>query len=293
MKKQTISRILFKILKKDIDFDISYFPFEESKGHYKNVYKIISNDGIYILKKAKEKELDFYKYINNQAKCIPFFYGYVHLYNNDYILIEYFDGENAMKMNREQLIRIIDAIIDVQKQYWMSNDSFAITKEESLKRKNNAFSYLPNELKDTFSLFLDYYQKIPVTFSHEDLLPFNVLLNKERVCFIDLEVGGILPYPTMLARLLSFTEEKDDAMFYLKEEDYHFAIEYYYDHFIKHQGINKNGFLLTMDLFIYNELTEWVWVYNKYGHKPNDFYNKWYQKALTKGKTIKELISNN
>ena len=286
MKKQTISRILFKILKKDIDFDISYFPFEESKGHYKNVYKIISNDGIYILKKAKEKELDFYKYINNQAKHIPFFYGYVHLYNNDYILIEYFDGENAMKMNREQLIRIIDAIIDVQKQYWLSNDSFAITKEESLKRKNNAFSYLPNELKDTFSLFLDYYQKIPVTFSHEDLLPFNVLLNKERVCFIDLEVGGILPYPTMLARLLAFTEEKDNALFYLKKEDYKFAIEYYYDSFVKEKVIAKKEYLLTMDLFIFNELTEWVWVYNKQGYKPNDFYKKWYQKALAKKEEI-------
>lgn len=286
MNKQTISRILFKILKKDLDFDIAYFPFEESKGHYKNVYKIISKDGIYILKKAKEKELDFYKFINNQTNCIPFFYGYVHLYNNDYILIEYFDGGNAMKMNREQLIRIIDTINNVQKQYWLSNDSFAITKEESLNRKNNAFSYLPNELKDTFSLFLDYYQKVPVTFSHEDLLPFNVLINKERVCFIDLEVGGILPYPTMLARLLAFTEEKDNALFYLKEEDYKFAIEYYYDSFIKEKGIAKKEYLLTMDLFIFNELTEWVWVYNKQGYKPNDFYNKWYQKAIMKMKEI-------
>ena len=286
MRKETISRILSRILKQDIEFDIEFFPSEESKGRYKNVYKIISNKGIFILKKAKEKELDFYKCIDNQTNCIPFFYGYTHLYNNDYILIEYFDGDNAMKMNREQLIRIIDAIIDVQKQYWMSNDSFAITKEESLKRKNNAFSYLPNELKDTFSLFLDYYQKVPVTFSHEDLLPFNVLINKERVCFIDLEVGGILPYPTMLARLLAFTEEKDNALFYLKEEDYQFAIEYYYDSFIKEKGIAKKEYLLTMDLFIFNELTEWVWVYNKQGYQPNDFYNKWYQKAIMKIKEI-------
>ena len=41
-----------------------------------------------------------------------------------------------------------------------------------------------------------------------------------------------------------------------------------------------------MDLFIFNELTEWVWVYNKQGYKPNDFYNKWYQKALMKMKEI-------
>ena len=286
MNKNNIAKTLKFILGYDVDFDVAFLPFEQSKGHYKNVYKIVSNKGTFILKKAKEKELEFYINIKNSTKCVPYFYGHRHFYKSDYILLEYFDGQNVMRMNRDDLKRIIDTIIDVQKQYWMSTDQFAITIEESLKRKNNAFSYLPDDLKDTFSFFLECYKNTPMTFSHEDLLPFNVLLNKDRVCFIDLEVGGILPYPTMLARLIAFTEEKIDAMFYLKEEDYKFAIEYYYDSFIKKQNIDKKQYLLTMNLFIFNELTEWVWVYNKYGYKPNDFYNKWYRKAINQIKEI-------
>lgn len=289
MDKQNIANSLRLILGHDLDFEVGYFPFEESKGHYKNVYKIISSEGSFVFKKAKEKELEFYRHIKNQTTCIPRFYGYRHLYRNDYILIEYVDGKNAMRVNHEELVRIIDAIIAVQRQYWMSEESFAISQRESLEKKSEVLAFLPDELKGTFSLFLERYKDTPVTFSHEDLLPFNVLLNPNRVCFIDLEVGGILPYPRMLARLLAFTEEAEDAMFYLKERDRQFAIEYYYNSFIKEMGIRKEEYLLTMELFLFNELTEWVWVYNKYGHEPNDFYNNWYKKSLEKSREIGKL----
>ncbi|MBO4668288.1 MAG: hypothetical protein J5666_09245 [Bacilli bacterium] len=287
MKRETISKILNRILNQQLDFKVEYFPYEESKGHYKNIYKIVTANKTYVLKKAKGNELESYKNINNISKHLSYFYGYYHYYNNDYILLEYVKGHNLMKMDRFFLIRTIDSIIDIQKKYWLSSLEFGFTKEQLLKSRYNRLSYLPDELKETYQDYLGCLKNIPVTFSHEDLLPFNVLINQDRVCFIDLEIGGILPYPTMLARLISHTKEDKDALFYLKKEDYDFAISYYYDNFIKEQGIDYQEYIRTMDLFILNELIEWIYVYKKNNYQPNDFYNSYYQKAIMKIEEIK------
>lgn len=284
MKKETIIKLLRRILNQDIDdIDISYFPYEESKGHYKNIYKINASDNnIYILKKAKGDELNIYSSINNMDNHIPYYYGSYHYYNNDYILFSYIKGHNAMKMDKDNLFLIIDAIIDVQKKYWLSPLRFAYTLEEALKKRYERLSYLPVELKGVYEQYIDCFKKTPITFSHEDLLPFNVLINKTDVTFIDLEVGGILPYPTMLCRLISHTSDDKKALFYLDKSLYQEAISYYYNHFIKDMGIDYQNYLKTMNLFIYHELLEWIYVYHKYHYPPNDFYNSYYQKALYK-----------
>ena len=280
MKKETISKVIRNILNKEISFDVEYFPYEETKGYYKNIYKIITTNTIYVLKKAKGNELEIYKTLNNSDNHLPYFYGYYHYYKNDYILLEYVNGRNLMKMDRESLIRKIDSIIDIQKKYWLSPIEFGETKEKALESRYNRLSFLPDELKETYEEYIDCFKKTPVTFSHEDLLPFNVLINNDRVCFIDLEVGGILPYPTMVARLISHTKEDKDALFYLKKEDYDFAISYYYDNFIKEQGVDYQEYIRTMNLFIFNELIEWIYVYKKNNYQHNDFYKDYYQKAL-------------
>ena len=292
MNQKTITNIVNKILNCDEEYEISSFPFEDTKGFYKYVYKIKHLSKTYVLKQAKEKELDLYLSLNNTIKCIPNFYGSYHFYNKDYILIDYFDGYNAMRLNREDLIKIIDAIIDAQKIYWLSNETFGITFNDSLNKKEKLIEYIPNELRDTYHLYLQYFKKAPRTFSHEDLLPFNVLIKGNDVCFIDLEVGGILPYPTMLSRLIAFTEEKDNALFYLKKEDYQYALTYYYDNFILGKNIRKEEYLITMELFIFNELLEFVWSYRKHNFKPDDRYNKMYALSIEKQKEIMSLLKN-
>ena len=49
MKKETIAKLLNKILNKKVSFKMEHFPFEESKGHYKNIYKIITPFKTYVL----------------------------------------------------------------------------------------------------------------------------------------------------------------------------------------------------------------------------------------------------
>ena len=279
MIKETISKVIKRILNKNLNFTV--------KGSYKNVYKIITNRNIYVLKKAKSYELEAYRFLQNKVDSIPYYFGTTKYYGNDYLLIEYVSGYNAMKMDRSMLVKIIDQIVKVQKATWQSSNSFGVSLETAIERKYNRMKYLPDELQETYKKFISCYKKTPVAFSHEDLLPFNVLVNNDRVCFIDLEECGLLPYPTMLARLIAFTEEKDDALFYLSKEDYEYGIGYYYNAFVKEYGINEEQYLYTMNLFIFNELIEWIFVYNKEKYQHNSFYKKWYEKALQLGKQIK------
>ena len=59
-------------------------------------------------------------------------------------------------------------------------------------------------------------------------------------------------------------EEKEDALFYLKDEDRQFAIDYYYDKLIKSKDIPYDTYRRTMDLFFLYEYCEWIMLGNKY-----------------------------
>ena len=275
------------------NFEVNLFPFEQSKGHYKNIYKIVSDDKIYVLKMAKDYELEIYKFINNSTDVLPYFYGSYSYHKKDYILIEYIDGMSCLKMDRKTLLQVVDAIISIQKKYWMCGYDFAFGFDKAFTRLENRLNYLPEELKDTYRQFLDVYKNTPRTFSHEDLLPFNLIVKKDRVCFIDLEKRGILPYPTMIARLIAHTVEDEKALFYLSKEDYNLAIKYYYDHFISEFGIKESDYMNTMNLFIYNELIEWIYVYQKNKYSQNGFYDGYYQRAIDKRNEICSLYTKN
>ena len=288
MKKETIAKLLNKILNEKVSFELECFPFEESKGFYKNIYKIITPSKTYVLKKAKSYELDIYKNTIG-LPSIPKFYDSYHYYGHDYILFEFVKRHNVMKMDRNSLIKVVDAIIASQDKCWIKKETFGQSLDNAIESRYKRLSFLPDELKETYEQYIECFKKTPLSFSHEDLLPFNILINDKAVSFIDLEIGGVLPYPTMLARLISHTNDDKKAMFYLSKEDYRFAIEYYYSNFIKNKCISYDEYIKTINLFIFNELIEWIYVYKKNNYQPNNFYNSYYQKALLKIEGLRRL----
>ena len=237
-------------------------------GSEYEVWLITENDKKHVLKKAKAHELEIYScFFGNEISGAPRFLEAINDDGIDYFLMEYVSGEDICVCERSKLIKALDALISIQKAYWnhtsLSDKGYSF--EKSLISRRDRSKYLKNViLEKAYGAFLEEYQIIPRTLCHDDLLPFNVIVSNENACLIDWEYGGILPYPVSLARLIAHGEEKEGALFYLKEEDRQFAIDYYYDKLIKSKGIPYDAYRRTMDLFFLYEYCEWIMLGNKY-----------------------------
>ena len=119
-------------------------------------------------------------------------------------------------------------------------------------------------MEQAYSGFLELYESLPRTLCHDDLLPFNVLVDGNKATIIDWEYAGILPYPTSLVRLIAHGREEEDAFFYMAEADKAFAIDYYYEHLVKSKGISYEDYRRTVDYFLLYEYCEWIMLGNKY-----------------------------
>lgn len=113
-------------------------------------------------------------------------------------------------------------------------------------------------LDAAYKEYLSLFHTLPRTLCHDDLLPFNLLVQGERCTFIDWEYGGMLPYPTPLARLLAHGTEAPDGLFYLKDEDRAFALELYYRLLPEPMGIPRGAYYRHMNCFFFYEYCEWV-----------------------------------
>ena len=253
----------------------------DEDGDVYSVWRLDYPDKSYILKQAKESECALYQqYFTQPSAYAPEIYAITHFENKDYLLMEYIRGHDLKKCSREDLTRVLDSLIHMQKDFWQPPDpldSFA----NSLNRRSERCVFLPEiRLVRAYDAYLQEYQSMPRCLCHDDLLPFNVILSSDRAVLIDWEVGGILPYPTSLARLIAHGEEKEDAFFYLKESDRVYAMDYYYQHFVRQLGISRSDYNRSMALCLFYEYCEWVYVGNKYGDTRNARYLHYWEKAM-------------
>lgn len=285
MKNSTINKIINKIIKTNNPM-IERIKYEDYDGYY-NVWKIEDNEKKYILKQVKDIELDMYE--NIKSEIIPSYYGSTSYYNKKYMVIEFFEGQNLLKCEKGNLILVLDTLIKLQKTYWNKDIKIGKTLTYCFEKTQNRKNYLNNDiLEKTYNEFLDIYLKCDKTIVHEDLLPFNLLIKEKQVKLIDWEHWGLLPYPLPIARLLAHTKEDINYIFYMKEEDKLFAIEYYYNNFIKNYNIDYKEYIKTMKYFLFYEYCEWIFVYNKYQNKKDDRYNYYIDKALNMVELLKE-----
>jgi len=244
-----------------------------------DVWLICDEGQKYVLKKAKEYELWIYShFFCDGIKGVPRFLGSITVDNADYFLMEYISGKDICKCNRCDLILTLDALISIQDAFWKYKEPSdgGYSFDESIKRRINRLDYLGDDLLEQFyKEFLDEYRKIPRTLCHDDLLPFNVLVSSDEACLIDWELGGILPYPVSLARLIAHCEECDGALFYMSCEDKKFAIDYYFEKFVEKKGIDYTSYRHSLDLFLLYEYCEWIMLGNKYDDGNKDMLEKY------------------
>ena len=113
-------------------------------------------------------------------------------------------------------------------------------------------------------------------------------MQTKKATIIDWEYAGILPYPTLLARLIAHGEEDEKAFFRMKQADKNFAIEYYFEHLLKDKGINHGDYLRTMDYFLLFEYCEWIMLGNKYDDAKSERFKAYSIKAKELVKRIEE-----
>lgn len=246
---------------------------EEDNEPYQ-VWRIDTENNSYILKQAKENEAEIYQSILAPlTDGIPTIYQTITIEDKIYLLMEYIDGEDLCKCNRAKLTSALDALISLQIETWESS-SYGF--DNSLKHRENRGNYLNDPLLEiAYGRFLQVYQSTPRALCHDDLLPFNVIASDQKAVLIDWEVGGILPYPTSFARLIAHAEENAGALFYMTQADKEFAIDYYYEHLLKHKGISYAQWRDALEFFLFYEYCEWVYVVNKYNATDGEYYKKY------------------
>ena len=173
----------------------------QEDGSTYNVWEIDYEGKKYILKQTKGLEKEIYEKISPKAG-IPEYFGSTILEDKEYLLIEYISGCDLCKCKREQLIKVLDALINIQNIYWDKDDKIGYAFNDGYQSCQKRKEYLKDSLiEQAYERFLAVYSKIPRTFCHNDLLPFNVIIN-DKAYIIDWEQAGILPYalPICLVR---------------------------------------------------------------------------------------------
>ena len=281
MQDRTLLKIADRIRPLTASAAVRQMAYEEGGGAY-SAWKIEDGTGAYLLKAAGENEFGVYRRLNNACDALPRFLGAASYYHKTYILLEFVAGRNLMRCQRADLVRALNAMIALQAAFWGTNKRIGRSVSRTLPRLRRRRAYLPEpELRAAYDRFLALYPTLPRTLCHDDLLPFNLIVSDDRAVFIDWEEAGVLPYPSMLARLLAHGSEQGETPFYMTAEDKAFALDYYYDSFIARKGIPREKYDLSMALFAFYELTEWVYVYRKYQKKSDDMYEYYQAQANT------------
>lgn len=264
--------------------EISVKPFVSSEdGSDYNTWLLSYKDKRYVLKKAKNFETEIYaNLLKNVSEGAPKYVADFSFDNEQYLIIEYIDGTDLCKCTRDSLIKAIDALIAIQEQYWndTAHQNVGFSFDKSLKGRIKRGEYLGDtELEAAYSEFISLYSTLPRTLCHDDLLPFNVIVGKEKAYLIDWEYAGILPYPTSISRLIAHAEEGEEAFFYMSDEDKAFAIDYYYKSFIKGKRISYNDYIKAIDSFLLYEYCEWIMLGNRYENSDKERARIYFEKA--------------
>lgn len=265
--------------------DAAAEPFRsEEDGAAYAVWKITTDQGVFVLKKAKEYESQVYAtFLQGQTGFAPELRRSQEIEGTTWLLMEYVEGEDLRFCTRQKLTKVLDALIAMQDVWWGVShlDGACYSMELARPGRIRRGEDLGNEtLQRGYGEYLACWESIPRTLCHEDLLPFNVLINEKRAALIDWEYGGIQPYLSSLARLIAHGEEEEDAFFHMKEADKAFAIDYYYRNLVAKKGISYLEYRRCLDAFLLYEYCEWVMLGVRYGNTQSERYKRYLNLAL-------------
>lgn len=287
MNEQKLQEILAGLGIREMPAAVKPFHGEEDGAEY-TVWRVDLQTGPKVLKKTTRQERSVYETFLMGLAAVPRCYGFYETGDDVYMLMEFVPGQTLSRSTRENLRLALDALIELQNAWWQ-DEAHADAGLGFDRCYESRQKWLPHmaDLTEAFEAYLEAFRIVPRTLCNDDLLPFNVLSDGQRAVILDWEYGGILPYPCALARLIAYGEDREDALFYMTEEDKEFALRYYYDRFIRQKGIGWEAYLHTMQLFLLKEYAEWVYCAHKSGDLGIPYYKPYYAKARAMAAQLK------
>lgn len=296
MKSELVERALAAFGISEPPEDVRYF-FAEEDGEPYSVWRVTWPDRTAVLKRTTAGEREVYEtFFGPGGGPVPEIYGFAELDGWLYMLMEYVEGETLSHCTREKLIPALDALIETQRRFWGSteHEHVGYSFEVCCAHREKRLAYM-GDLADTYRVYLETFKNAPRTLCNDDMLPFNVVVSGGRAVILDWEYGGILPWPCALARFLAFGEEPeedeepgDDDLFLMTDEDRKFALDYFFEHFIREKGVSRAEYDRAMRLFFFKEYSEWIYCAAIGGEK-DEKYEKYSVKARQLARELKEL----
>ena len=264
---------------------------EEDGTAYDGVWLVTADANRYILKRAKEYEAEIYhNFFPEGRPYVPGLLGSVSGSDGDYLLLERIEGNNLQRCTLSGLEAAVDSLSLMQNEFWENQrlSHKGLSFEESFAQRKKRRDYLCSALLEKYyDEYLFLYEHLPRTLCHDDLLPFNILVAKNRAVMIDWEVGGILPYPVSFARLIAHGRTHGD-LFRMTPKQRAFAVGRYYDRVAARHGIGRAQFDRTIALFVFAESCEWVYIGNRFGKEDCKFYPRYFRTALQAARRLEE-----
>ena len=195
-----------------------YGELEEDVRFYE-VYLLKAQSGTKILKKTSEREIiNYSKYLTGKDFAVPIFYGSFKDKDKDedWILLEYIEGQDLRDMKDEYAIAAADSLAEIQNAFWNCQDTERFYAYLERMEKRYRFVKEDKRLGRAYQIFMERQKSCPRTLSNGDFLQFNAVVKEDKVAIIDWGFGGIMPYSLDIARFIAHaTEDRATFPFYM------------------------------------------------------------------------------
>ncbi len=192
--------------------------------------------------------------------------------------MEYAEGEDLRRCDRARLTLALDALISLQARTWESRElaSCGYSFDKSLRDRERRGQFLKDPLlEEAYALFMRAYSSVPRALCHDDLLPFNVIVSDDRAVLIDWEYGGHPALPLVFRPPHRPRRGGGGRAVPHDAGGRDFAMIHYYDKLLRERGIAYADWRRTLELFLFYEYCEWVFVGHKYGDTESEYYKKY------------------
>lgn len=216
-----------------------------------DVWLLEGESGRLILKKDKKRKGDktvYDAYFAGHDFAVPKILEAIESGDELYVVMEYAEGEDARGCSEEDAARIGKELARIQREYLtegghtkLSDWYFAELVEDYWNSSKDRF---PGH-EEAYAFVEKRFFEAPHTLVHDDLLPLNALVSREKVYILDWETSGIIPYFLDLGRF-AFVDTK--GSFYISHSSAMAFLDAYYDEMRKNSAfsITKAEFLLDV-----------------------------------------------